>query len=68
MASALVVGGAWALRVVLMVGWGGMGMGDEVRPPPWGIGTAQGWGMGVGWPRGGPRGPRGLSMRVVAGL
>lgn len=62
------VGGAWVLRVVLMVGCGGMGMGDGVRPLTMSTGTAQGWGMGAGRPRGVPRAPRGLSMRVVAGL
>lgn len=59
MASALVVGGAWVLRVVLMVGWGGMGVGDGVRPPTMGHrhgpGVRHGGGVAQGCPKGPPR-------------
>lgn len=57
MPSALVVGGAWALRVVLMVGWGGMGMGDGVRPPTMGHRHGPGVGHGGGVAQGCPKGP-----------
>lgn len=57
--SALVVGGAWALRVVIMVGCGGMGMGDGVRPPTMGHPTPMPHPRAVpvaqGWPKGPPR-------------
>ena len=68
MPSALVVGGAWVLRVVIMVGLVGMGMGGGVRPPTMGHRHGPGVGHGGGVAQGWPKGPRGLSMRVVAGL
>lgn len=59
MASALVVGGAWVLRVAIMVGWGGMGVGDGVRPPTMGHrhdpGVGYGGGVAQGWAKGPPR-------------
>lgn len=53
------VGGAWVLRVVVMVGWGGMAWVIGVRPPTMehrhGPGVGHGGGVAQGCPKGPPR-------------